>query len=179
MLNSKLDLSVRVLEIKDISSIADYWLLSSPKYLKSLGVDLTKVPSRDALTDYLTNQIKAVIEEKKSYALVWELNGKAIGHSNVNELKYGETAKMHLHLWNQEFRNIGIGFELLKMSIPFYFNELRLKELICEPFADNPAPNKTLSKLGFKFITKHTIIPGSLNFEQEVNQWRLIREDFF
>ena len=75
-------------------------------------------------------------------------------------------------------RRKGIGLELLKMSIPYYFKQLNLKELICEPFADNPAPNKTLGKIGFEFIKKYRTVPGSLNFEQEVNQWRLTKEDY-
>jgi hypothetical protein len=45
--------------------------------------------------------------------------------------------------------------------------------LYCEPYALNPAPNKTLEKLGFKFLKTYTTIPGWINFEQEVNLWEL------
>jgi len=37
---------------------------------------------------------------------------------------------------------------------------------------------KVLKKIGFTFVKKHTTIPGSLNFEQEVNRWKLTKEMF-
>ena len=174
----ELDLSIRELEIKDISFIADYWLLSPSEHLESMGVDLNKVPTKTGLINYLKSQIATPNDKKESFALIWEVGGVPIGHSNVNELVFGQTGKMHLHIWSQEYRKKGIGLTLLKMSLPFYFNELKLEELICEPFASNLAPNKTLNKIGFKFIKKYRTTPGSLNFEQEVNQWSLSKKDF-
>ena len=41
---AKPHLSIRELQIDDISLIADYWLLSDPNYMKSMGVDLAKLP---------------------------------------------------------------------------------------------------------------------------------------
>jgi len=166
-------LNVRVIEDRDISKIADYWLLSDPEFMVSMGVDLDKLPSREGLSNMLRQQIETPIEEKMAYALIWELNGKAIGHSNVNGIEFGKQATMHLHLWNSNERRKGMGTELLKKSLPFYFNDLKLKTLWCEPYALNPAPNKTLEKVGFTFIKRYTTVPGSLNFEQEVNQWRM------
>lgn len=55
---------------------------------------------------------------------------------------------------------------------------MELKNIYCEPYAQNPAPNKTLAKAGFLFVKKYTTIPGYLNFEQEVNQWLMTQEKF-
>jgi len=104
--------------------------------------------------------------------MIWLFNGKAIGHCNVNNIIFGQSAFMHLHMWNAPNRKKGMGSQLVQLSIPYFFKHLELKELFCEPYALNPAPNKTLAKLGFQFIKKHVTIPGSLNFEQEVNRWR-------
>jgi RimJ/RimL family protein N-acetyltransferase len=45
--------------------------------------------------------------------------------------------------------------------------------LFCEPFADNPAPNKVLPKLGFKFVKRYWTVPGQICPEQEVNLYVL------
>ena len=71
-----------------------------------------------------------------------------------------------------------MGRQLVKLSLPFFFNLLHLERIWCEPYALNPAPNRTLEKVGFSFVKRYTTIPGSLNFEQEVNRWVLEREDF-
>ena len=172
------NLCVREIELKDIHLLSDYWLKADSDFLVRMGVDLQKLPTREQLTKMLTTQINLPINQKSSYALIWELDGKQIGHSNVNGIKFGEQATMHLHLWRSNTRKKGIGSEFVKKSLPLYFEKLEIKNLFCEPYAINPAPNKTLKKVGFEFEKKYTTIPGSLNFEQKVNRWKLTKEQF-
>jgi len=170
--------SVREITFEDFDLIADYWLKSDPDFLISMGVDLAKVPSREALINMLTEQLNLPLEQKQSYALIWEIDGKPSGHSNINGIEFGKHAMMHLHLWNSTNRKKGLGVELVKKSLPFYFDNLKLKILYSEPYALNPAPNRTLEKIGFDFEKRYTRIPGSLNFVQEVNRWNLTREKY-
>ncbi|MCB9081791.1 MAG: GNAT family N-acetyltransferase [Lewinellaceae bacterium] len=174
----KTPIHVREITPADISLIADYWLLSPPAFLQSMGVDLAKLPSREGLTQMLTAQIQAPPAAKKSYALIWEIEGKPAGHSNVNDIVFGQQATMHLHLWQPNSRQKGLGTLLVKQSLPFFFENLQLQVLYCEPYALNPAPNKTLEKVGFTWEKTYRTIPGSLNFEQEVNRWHLRKEQY-
>jgi ribosomal-protein-alanine N-acetyltransferase len=168
-------LNVREIQLGDIPLIADYWSTSDPDFLEGMGVDLAKLPSSEAFTQMLTHQIQLPITEKQSYALIWEIDGKPSGHSNVNQIRFGVEAFMHLHLWQGASRQRGLGEQLVRLSLPFYFERLQLLRLFCEPYALNPAPNKTLPKLGFELVKRYTTIPGSINTEQEVNRWVLKR----
>ncbi len=172
------EVTVREIQLRDIDLITKYWLNADPDFLVQMGVDLDKVPARNELTETLTAEVNKPITDKKSYALIWELNGTQVGHSNVNGITFGKEATMHLHLWQSINRKKGMGSLLVKKSLPFYFENLEIKKLICEPYAFNPAPNKTLKKVGFEFIKKYRTIPGSLNFEQEVNRWELTKENY-
>ena len=171
-------LSVREISFDDIDLIADYWESSDPAFLVSMGVDLSKLPSRPGLKEMLHQQLSQSYNEKKSYAIIWLVNGEPAGHSNTNKIVFGEEAYMHLHLWNSTHRKIGLGSQLVKMTLPYFMYNLKLKKLICEPYALNPAPNNTLRKVGFEFVKCYRTIPGSLNFEQDVNQWELTFEKF-
>ncbi|WP_242927220.1 GNAT family N-acetyltransferase [Pontibacter vulgaris] len=171
-------LTVRELQAEDIALIANYWLESDPEFLVSMGVDLEKLPTREGLTNMLTRQVNLPLQEKVSYALIWLADGTPVGHTNVNAIEFASSAFMHLHLWKTENRQQGIGTELVKKSLPYFFENLQLQELYCEPYALNPAPNKTLEKAGFEFEKRYTTIPGSLNFEQEVNRWKLTRDNY-
>ncbi|WP_196892607.1 GNAT family N-acetyltransferase [Aureivirga marina] len=170
-------LSIRELEIKDIPLITDYWLLSDKDFLISMGVALDKIPSRENFTKMLTKQLSLPIKERQTYALIWEIDGNAVGHTNVNEIVENKQAKMHLHLWNATNRKKGVGVKLVQKSLPIFFDKLNLEKIICEPYAENPAPNKVLEKIGFTFIKSHVTIPGSINFEQKVNTWEICKNE--
>lgn len=178
MAETNIQINVREMEKTDINQFVDYWFKSDVDFLLSMGVDLSKLPSRQEMTKGMVQHIDKPIKEKLSYYLVWELNGSAIGHTNVNQIEIGIQAYMHLHIWNKGVRRKGLGFALARMSIPIFFEKLQLKQLFCEPYIKNEAPHRALKKLGFEFQKKYRTQPGPLSFEQEVNLWCMTRERY-
>ena len=171
-------ISVREIQSGDIEFISQYWLNAADAFLIGMGVDLAKMPSQEQWHHLLSTQLSQSYPEKQSYCTIWELDGHAVGHCNVNKIVFGDHGYMHLHLWQADARQRGIGTSLVKMSLPYFFENLQLKKVYCEPFALNPAPNKTLEKVGFQFIKSMVTIPGFLNFKQEVNVWELKKEQY-
>lgn len=171
-------LTVREIQISDIVLIARYWLTADPDFLTGMGVDLTKMPSENEWKKILSEQLSQNYKDKKSYCTIWQIDNRAVGHCNVNKIKYGNEAFMHLHSWSTENRKRGLGSRFVKMSLPFFFENLKLKKIYCEPFALNPAPNKTLEKAGFTFVKEYITIPGFLNFEQPVRLWELTCDQY-
>ncbi|MDB5200921.1 MAG: hypothetical protein JWQ27_330 [Ferruginibacter sp.] len=171
-------LSVRELTVKDIPLIADYWLKADTAALTAMGVDLSKMPTREQMSGGLAAQLALPLNERRAYCIIWEIDGKPVGHCNTNPSFFGIEAFMHLHLWQPSTRHSGIGLQLLGLTLPYFFRNLEIDNLYSEPYALNPAPNKTLKKAGFAFVKEYLTIPGSLNFEQPVKQWLMTREKF-
>ena len=171
-------LSAREIQEPDISAIVDYWLNAESSFLVTMGVDISKIPARNQLVQALSTQLNTSYEKKKAYCIIWEIDGQPIGHCNTNPVTFGQEAAMHLHIWNAVNRKKGIGHELVKMTLPYFFNNLQLKKLYSEPYALNPAPNKTLEKVGFELEKEYVTIPGPLNFEQPVKRWVMNLEKF-
>jgi len=171
-------LSVRELTRGDIELIASYWINADRSFLEGMGVDVSKLPSREQFTSYLLNQIETPLSSKESYCLIWLMNGEPIGHCNTRPTVFGQHASMHLHLWKQDERKKGTGLQFLKLSIPVFFDTLMLEDLYCEPYALNPAPNKAMERLGFTLVKEYNTIPGSFNFEQPVKKWHLSKAEF-
>ena len=167
------NLSVREIQASDIDKLVQYWLGSDPVYLEGMGVDVKKLFTKEQFTNMLLTQLQLPYEQKNAYCIIWESDGNAIGHCNTNPSQFGKEANMHLHLWHSDSRKKGLGLSLLRMTIPYFFKNLQLKQLICEPYAFNPAPHKTLEKLGFIFEKEYVTVPGSINFEQPVKRWVL------
>ncbi len=118
------------------------------------------------------------LTEKEFYYILWLFDNQPIGHSNINQIKFGNTATMHLHLWDSATRKKGLGIQFLRMTVPYYFKKFNLKKLICEPYSKNVAPNKVLKKLGFEWVRTYDTTPGQINFHQTVNRYELNKEHF-
>ena len=174
MLKNKL--SVREIQDKDVKLIADYWFKANKEYLINMGVDIEKLPAREDFTAMLQTQLTLPYEEKKVYGVVWCVNDEPIGHSNLNPLTYGDHGFMHLHIWNTDYRNSGYGVDFIKMTLPYYFNNLKLNKVYCQPNAFNPSPNRSLEKAGFKLVKEYVTTPGSITFEQVVKLWEIKAE---
>jgi RimJ/RimL family protein N-acetyltransferase len=108
--------------------------------------------------------------------VIWLADGRPVGFSTSDKIHFGEQANMHLHVFDSDHRNGGIGAECVRRSADLYFDRLKLKRLFCEPNAFNVAPNRTLQKAGFKYLKTHMTVPGPLNFHQAVNQWVIERQ---
>ena len=167
---------IREFIISDIEKIVDYFIDAESDFLKRMGAEKNKLPKRTRWIQNLQSELIKPYKEKGYYYIIWLLDGKPIGHSNINHISFGESAKMHLHLWKSGTRKNGLGLQFLKMTIPFYFEKFELKKLICEPYAENIAPNRTLKKIGFDLIMTYETVPGLINFRQTVNRYELTKE---
>jgi len=160
----------------DYGRMIDYFLQADKNFLVGMGVDPGKLPSRNDWLRRLLPDLERSDCEKQTYFLSWLYSGVAIGHSNVNKIKYGEEAYIHFHIWAPEFRKAGMGTEFFRKSANTFIQKFALRSLYCEPHAENPAPNRILSKLGFRFIKRYRTVPGFINFDQDVNQYVLQHE---
>jgi RimJ/RimL family protein N-acetyltransferase len=166
-------LTVRPIEEKDIPLVVDYWHKNDEAFLEFIGVDVALLPGEDNMAKRLKEQIATPINEKKSYAMVGDLNGVAIGHCNLNPIKVNH-AFIHLHIWDIDNRRQGFGSKLVNESIKHFFDELpMIEELYAEPHALNIAPNRTLHRIGFHKEKHYITTPGDINFEQEVFLWSI------
>jgi RimJ/RimL family protein N-acetyltransferase len=154
----------------------DYFFHADEMFLRGMGVDPAKLPKRDEWLDRLLADLGREEQEKETYYLGWFDNTVPIGHSNVNKIIYGKEAYMHLHVWDRRYRKSGLGTAFLRESIKTFIQKFELKCLYCEPYAENPAPNRVLTKLGFRLIKRYRTVPGIINFEQEVNRYAIDNE---
>lgn len=166
-------IDVRLAVEADYPFIVDYFRNGDDEFHRGMGVDRSRLPARKEWLDILHDNHNRPKETKDFFYVIWMYDDEPVGHSNINKIKYGDEAYMHLHMWRQDIRARGLGLNFVKMSIPFYFDEFSLRTLWCEPYALNPAPNKTLKKLGFDLVKTYDTIPGWISFHQPVNRWCL------
>ena len=92
-----MNLSVRELEIHEIGRMVDYFITAKDSFLKGMGADKSKLPTRDDWIQKLELDFNKPSTEKEFYYILWLFDNQPIGHSNINQIKFGNTATMHLH----------------------------------------------------------------------------------
>ena len=158
---------------EDYELMLDYFYSADASFLHGMGVDPRRLPARTKWLDALLVDHENPDETKDRFYLVWLLQGRRVGHSSINKIIYQKEAYIHLHLWNLELRRAGLGTQFMRKSIIFFWQRYKLEKLYCEPWAENPAPNRVLEKLGFKLVRRYKTVPGPIACEQEVNQYEL------
>lgn len=169
-------LSVREIQADDVEKIVDYFLQADAEFLKGMGADKSKLPQREEWIKKLEFEFEKSFENKEFYYIIWLIDKQPVGHSNIHKIEVGNKATMHLHLWKNDKRKNGLGLKFLNLSLPLYFENFKLKKLICEPSAENVAPNKVLKKIGFELVKTYDTTPGWINFHQTVNKYEFSKE---
>lgn len=160
----------------DIISIVNYFHDASEEYLLGMGAIKARLPSKESWIASIKADWQKENTDKALYYLIWELDGKAIGHSNLNNINYGNEAFMHLHIWDKEVRKKRLGAKFIRKSLSYYFKHFELKTLVVEPFAKNPAPTNTIIASGFTFERERETIPSIVCDMQIVKRYTLSRE---
>jgi RimJ/RimL family protein N-acetyltransferase len=174
---------IEEIEVRPFSSreeyelMLDYFYKADEPFLRGMGVDPLKLPQRDKWLDALLVDHEKPDKERDRFYLVWIFRGQRVGHSSINNIIHGTEAFIHLHLWNSKMRTASLGTEFVRRSANFFFERFNLQKLVCEPWAENPAPNRVLEKLGFTFVRRYRTIPGVIAYEQDVNRYELRRSN--
>lgn len=155
----------------------DYFLGGGEEFLRGMGVDPAKLPTRAewceaALADHALRD-----DEKERLYVSWLHDGEQVGHSSISHIEPGVEAHIHLHLWRPELRRTGLGTIFFTRSMDLHFERFGLGGILCEPFAGNPAPNRVLTRLGFRFIERYRTVPTAIAMEQDVNRYEMTRAE--
>ena len=163
------------MEPSEIDIRIDYFHNAADPYLQTLGVDRASLPSPEEWRSTYAADCALPMRERKGLALLWQLDGRAVGFSSSDRIVFGVEAYMHLHLLEADNRRKGLGSEFVKKSAEYYFRVLQLERLFCEPNAFNVAPNRALQRAGFRYVFTHETKPGPINFFQATTRWVLDR----
>lgn len=169
-------LTVREMTLDEVNLVIDYFYSSTPEHLEMMGVDPSRLLSRQAWHARFASESALPAGERQLYPVIWLLDDRPIGYSSCDRITFGERANMHLHVIPPEHRNRGIGRECVRQSVTIYFRQFRLKELFCQPHALNVPAHRTLQAAGFKYVKTYMTVPGPINFHQPVTQWVIRRE---
>jgi RimJ/RimL family protein N-acetyltransferase len=164
----------RELRAEDIPLITGYWDSITPSDIQRMYIDVSKLPSKEEQAERLKTLLDTPPAERSADPLIWEVDEKAVGMTNLNNIVRGEEANIHLHVFDPQSRGKGIGRRLFIISVHKYLQRHQLKKVICEPAATNPDPNRLMQTLGIPVVRKYlNKTPSVICFEHEVNRYEI------
>jgi RimJ/RimL family protein N-acetyltransferase len=169
-------LTVREFRPSDIESIVRYFYDAPAADLERMGVEASRLPPEDDMRASLAEVLKVPAGEGPSCYLIWEVDGRAIGHASLKDIIPRECGGMHLHMWDDSCRGKGIGGELFCRAALEFYRLYDLPMIVCEPRAANPMPNRMLQKIGFPLVRTYRGASSSLSAVTELNRYEIRRE---
>ena len=171
-----MELSVRPLAEKDFDDFINYWDGLSPADIERMGVAIERMPSPAKMRSDLEIMLSTPQDRAGSFVLAWCVNGQAIGHSSLKDIVPGEFGSIHLHMWRADLRGKGYGPGLFCLAVLDFYRRFNLKGIICEPKADNPAPNRLLQRIGFPLVSTRIGAGSDLGVICELNRYDIARQ---
>ena len=144
-------LRVRPLESGDIPAIVEYWTTATASDLERMGVDVAKLPSAAGLTSNLERLCGGGQDVTTAYS-VWRVDDQSIGYASLKNIRRGDRAEIHLHMWSAGFRGQGLGDPLFALSALDFYERFALQQIVCEPSAGNAMPNRMLQRAGYPLL---------------------------
>lgn len=171
-------LNVREIELSDFTTLFNYWNNLDFDSAFTIGIDRDKIPDYDTFSLLLSEQMTLPLAEKNTYILICELDGKAVGHSNISPIYNGNYANVHIHIWDSGLRGKNLGKQFLRLALPIYIAKYDLKSLNAVIHSYNLAAGKLFQKMGFEFVEEYESKLGDWSFYQKVKKYSLKKEDF-
>jgi RimJ/RimL family protein N-acetyltransferase len=79
-------------------------------------------------------------------------------------------------MWRADLRGKGHGAHLFCLAAVDFYKRFNLKRIICEPKADNPAPNRLLQRIGFPLVSTRVGRGSELGAICKLNCYDIVRE---
>lgn len=169
-------LSVRALAAEDFDAFINYWLGLSQAEIERLGVAIDRLPLADRMRCELEAMLAVPANNIRSFVLAWCIDGEAIGHSSLKDIVAGDSGSIHLHMWRPDLRGRGHGPHLFCLAAVDFYERFKLKRIICEPKADNVAPNRLLQRVGFPLVSTRIGRSSELSTICKLNRYDIPRE---
>lgn len=170
------EISIRPMQKEDVPFITKYFYECNDDDLDRMGVDKSKLISKDEYNRSLLQICNTPIETTTSFYLIWLIDNIPVGHNALKDILRNEIAHMHLHMWNENYRGQGLGSRLFCMCSLEFFRLFNLKTILCEPSEKNIMPNKALTKIGYKKWKTYYSKSSELSLATNLNSYVIDKE---
>jgi RimJ/RimL family protein N-acetyltransferase len=169
---------LRDLQEEDIPALVSYWADSSPEYIRSIGADPRKVPSRDQLQTTYRSALPENGPGRSRIVLIAEsIKGNLIGYTNLS-IKSAEESYAHVHILDPAYRSRGVAQALFPRAMRQFFRLVPIRKILMQTSPENQRVNRFLQAVGLTPERVHIENPDGMARPGEFNVYTLERRLF-
>ena len=162
---------VRQMSVDEANLVVDYFVGASVQSLAAIGLDASRLPTRNAWISHLAQDWSRPAERRESSGVVWEIDQSLIGFSTLTDIRFGDSASVHLHIFDEANRGRGYGTLFVRLAAEWFADEFCLLRVYSEPNAFNTPANRALQGAGFRWVSTQESEPDNLSLMQTTNRW--------
>src|ERR1051325_11120745 len=114
------EVTIRDVEESDVEALVSYWHDSDPAYLYSLGVNLSKLASREQTRARFLSSMPGAQEPPERAAFVVTADGRPVAYTNLN-FRSADEAVAHFHTLDRSALVKGIVYLLFPETLKIFF----------------------------------------------------------
>lgn len=152
-------ITVREPTLEDAPAILSYWYDSSPDFLEGMGVDFSKLPSREEFQATLEQKFKSGLspDGQKLNVLIVCADENAVGFHTLSPFTEGESGVFHAHIWDKSMRGKGIAVESYPLACRAFIEKFRLKKVLFKTPIQNKGALRIKAKLGLEEVGEEAL----------------------
>jgi len=153
----EMEIVIRDLEESDVPALVEYWHGSTPDYLYSIGVDLSKLTTREETRQRLLASLEAAGKRSRITLVVAAAGGKPLAYSNAN-LGADGVGYVHAHVLDPALRRLGFASTAFLGVLSTFCTHFGIEKLVFQTSPENEAINRLVQRFGF--------VPRQVHLEQ-------------
>ena len=165
---------LRDIEKSDIETLVSYWHDTDPAYLSSLGVDLTKLASRDVTRSRFLSSLPGAQQPPERATFVVTCDGQLAAYTNLN-FKPMDEVYVHVHTVVRSSLAKALVYAYFPEMIKIFFNCFPINQLTMQTSAKNQNINRFLVKFGLAPRHVHLTAPDGMARPGDFNVYQIPR----
>jgi hypothetical protein len=166
--------TIRDLEESDVETLVSYWHDSDPAYLASLGVNLSKLSSRDQTRDRFLSSIPGSQEVPDRATFIVTSGGRPVAYTNLNFRSMDEVY-VHFHTLERGPLVKALVYFLFPEMIGIFFSRFPIAQLTMQTSPENRNINRFLENFGLVPRRAYLLAPDGMARAGQFNIYEILR----
>ncbi len=140
---------IRDIEERDVEPLVQYWHHSPPAFLKSLGVDLSKLKTPEETRRRFQESIPRGAAPRSCVSYIVESEKTLIAYTNLNVHALDE-AYAHFHVLAASVRARAVCYVLFPKGMQIFFDTVPVNKIFFQTSPENQNVKRMLESFGLK-----------------------------